>query len=175
MTTLLKNMWNFKSRYCIHCGNSDYNWTTFSSPRDISAGNSEAAITLRFLMWRCHLARWMSALCFSEVWLQHRYAVRECDDQVLIKLSTDIGTMFGNLQAPMFALFREWTEGFATATITGTEIKFTLDPDFPTDRNFMSGSHIHGAELRALTAKFLQLAAKWRQNLLSLLKVLRLM
>ena len=67
-----------------------------------------------------------------------------------IKLSTNIGTMFGNLQSSDVPLYLESGQKIATATITGTEIKFTLDSDFPADRNFMSGSLYTGARLKAL-------------------------
>ena len=67
-----------------------------------------------------------------------------------IKLSTNIGTMFGNLPSSDVPLYSESGQKVATATITGTEIKFTLDPDFPADRNFMSGSLYTGARLKAL-------------------------
>ena len=67
-----------------------------------------------------------------------------------IKLSTNIGTMFGNLPSSDVPLYSESGQKVATATITGSEIKFTLDPDFPTDRNFMSGSLYTGARLKAL-------------------------
>lgn len=67
-----------------------------------------------------------------------------------IKLSTNIGTMFGNLPSSDVPLYSESGQKIATATITGTEIKFTLDSDFPADRNFMSGSLYTGARLKAL-------------------------
>ena len=67
-----------------------------------------------------------------------------------IKLSTNIGTMFGNLPSSDVPLYSESGQKIATATITGTEIKFTLDSDFPSDRNFMSGSLYTGARLKAL-------------------------
>ena len=67
-----------------------------------------------------------------------------------IKLSTNIGTMFGNLPNSDVPLYSESGQKIATATITGTEIKFTLDSDFPSDRNFMSGSLYTGARLKAL-------------------------
>ena len=67
-----------------------------------------------------------------------------------VTLSTNIGTMFGNLPITDLPLFAQNGEQIATATITDTEIKLTVISEFPTDKNFFSGSVYTGGRLKAL-------------------------
>ena len=67
-----------------------------------------------------------------------------------VTLSSNIGTMFGNLPITDIPLLAPNGEQIATATITETEIKLTVISEFPTDKNFFSGSVYTGARLKAL-------------------------
>ena len=67
-----------------------------------------------------------------------------------VTLSSNIGTMFGNLPITDIPLLAPNGEQIATATITETEIKSTVISEFPTDKNFFSGSVYTGARLKAL-------------------------
>ena len=67
-----------------------------------------------------------------------------------VTLSTNIGTMFGNLPITDLPLLAQNGEQVATATITETEIKLTVISEFPTDKNFFSGSVYTGGRLKAL-------------------------
>ena len=48
-----------------------------------------------------------------------------------INLSTNIGTMFGNLPSSEIAIFSDNGQQIATAVVTATEVKITLGADFP--------------------------------------------
>ncbi|MDI6415041.1 FctA domain-containing protein [Solobacterium moorei] len=67
-----------------------------------------------------------------------------------ITFSTNIGTMFGNLPITDLSIYSESGQKMATATITETEVKMTLEADFPADTNFLKGSLYTGARLSAL-------------------------
>ena len=67
-----------------------------------------------------------------------------------VTLSTNIGSMFGNLPITDLPLLAPNGEQIATATITETEIKLTVISEFPTDKNFFSGSVYTGGRLKAL-------------------------
>ena len=67
-----------------------------------------------------------------------------------VTLSSNIGTMFGNLPITDIPLLAPNGEQIATATITETEIKLTVVSEFPVDKNFFSGSVSTGARLKAL-------------------------
>ena len=67
-----------------------------------------------------------------------------------VTLSSNIGTMFGNLPITDIPLLAPNGEQIATATITETEIKLTVVSEFPVDKNFFSGSVYTGARLKAL-------------------------
>ena len=58
--------------------------------------------------------------------------------------------MFGNLPVTDLPLLAQNGERVATATITETEIKLTVISEFPTDKNFFSGSVYTGGKLKAL-------------------------
>ena len=67
-----------------------------------------------------------------------------------ISLSTNIGTMFGNLPISDVALFSDSGKKIATVTITGNEIKVKVASDFDSESNFLNGSLYTGARLKAL-------------------------